>query len=157
MLIPAMTVSIWGGEEKNGMVSPLLTAGVVGLAAVLVINGSLTQRRSIGLVNPLYEYSKSVTLLGTVKGLEAVVACAFTVGWYVLLSLLIGSAEKTICGVIPNRTGITVWGSGFIAAVAVLLGVANPAVEASVTGVIWVGIPMIVGLRKKLKKQKNNA
>jgi len=156
MLLPAMTVTLMREEGKKKGAVPILVAGAAGLASVLVVNGSLTQKRAAELVNPLYEYSKSVTLLGTVKGLEAVIACTMTAGWYALLSLLIGSAAGGIHKMKPKWTKTAVWTCGAIGASVVLLDIANPAAEALASGVIWVGMPAVEGLRNKLKKQKNS-
>ena len=157
MLVPAMSVSLLQRDERKQGVSPLLAVGILGLGAAAVVSGSLNQSRAAGLVNPLYEYSKSVTLLGSVKGLEAVVSCALTAGWFVVLSLLISAAGNAVYGEIEKRYRKAVWGSGLVAALTVLWGIGDPNMEAVIAGVIWVVLPLIMGVQKKLKKQKNSA
>jgi hypothetical protein len=98
---------------------------------------------------PIYEYSKSLTLLGVAERFEAVTSVAMTLGLHSLLSLLFTAAENLV------RHGALLCGG---IAVVILLFLGEIGVILTVfTAVMWVFLPLLTALIKKLKKDEKSA
>ena len=137
-------------EEKGrgaGWIAGILIFPVVISACV---SGVLSPDRASG-VNGFYELSRSLSLFGMIKRFEALVSVAMTVGWFCLMSLLLAGAARQ-----SREKG---FGTVSAAAAAIVLFLLEVKISAFVwiLGAVGVWILLPLALRKKARKNENNA
>lgn len=96
-LLPTMA-EIVPGEEKDNGVKVTGIAVIYGLVISLLVNGALSPGVVAAEENPLYVYSKSLSLFGVAKRFEAIVAFGLTLGYYALCTLLLTMTVKLAKG-----------------------------------------------------------
>lgn len=139
-LLPCIGALLGGDRGKKGWNWAI--PALVALAFSLWINGTLSPAVAGAGADPFYEYSKSISLGGSVKRLEAAVACFSTVGWFSFFGMLLAAAGEA-------------WLCAGAAAALFLAGVRIPQeVLAGGTVLFWVAFPALFGAVKKSKKTK---
>ena len=83
----AKQLPIAKGQSKLLWILP----GFSALIAFLV-KGTLSEPVAGAMVNPFYEFGKSLSLFGVVERYESLVSVALTIGYFCLLSMLLSSA-----------------------------------------------------------------
>lgn len=142
MLIPAIRV----GEERTPKIRIILSA----LVTALITNGVLSMGEIERTVAPVYEMSRSVSLLGVGQRYESLIAAGMTAGYFMLMTWLV-DAMANQWGNGKRQKGST-WVSGFFAGLVFISGMRmNSRLLALGTLVLWVVFPV---LEKTLKKMK---
>ena len=142
-------------DKPRGVLRALLWIGVVTVAASLWINGAMSQKIAAQVKDPLYEFSKSISLLGTVKRFEAVVSCGITAGRFCLFSLILSTAGHIAENVKADLGKKAVWGCGIAASAGMLLGqIRLGIIAAVVSAVLWVLIPVLICWSEKRCEKK---
>ncbi len=133
------------------------SAGVALLALLFSfwLNAALSPKVAAQAADPFYEYSKSISIFGTVERLESLVACAITAAWVALFSLLLSGAGYQAESVRKGGGVFGVWGAVAIAAAWMLSGwQISGEVLAVVSLVMWVLLPLLCGIKIFSKNQK---
>jgi hypothetical protein len=137
-LLPAVWLML--PAERSGSRWLLGMVGFGLLISVLCF-GTLSARGVVDAQQPIYQYSKSLTLLGIAERFEAVTSVALTLGLYCVLSLLLSAAESMI------KHG---------AVIAAVIASINVQISTKITVILaifaWIILPTINSV-KKVKKR----
>ncbi len=158
-LLPGAAVCI--PKEKLGK----RTAVILLLPLIAIIAAVAT----CGNVNPVaqvetygfYEMCRSLSLLGIAERFEALVCALVTVGWFLVLNMLLGSLGCAAQSVFPGKGQAAVWAGATIAAGLYLVKMpVNVCFLAAGGGICWGLIPVIsqgVEALKNMQKSKKRA
>lgn len=143
-LVPALFVTLpyRKGKVKYWLLVDALFAAVISLWCAGTGCGEPTSSISV----PIYEYSRSLNLLGVAERFEAVTSVALTLGMFCLLSMLLCAAETLM------NNGAILAGVG--AAIVTALAPGNAAGLTIITLICWVGIPIFTGIKNNRKNMK---
>ncbi len=97
LLLPTMAEIIPEQEKMNGLLVTGIAA-IYALVIALLVDGTLSPQVVAMEENPLYVYSKSLSLFGVAKRFEAIVAIGLTLGYYALSTLLLTMAVRLVKG-----------------------------------------------------------
>lgn len=143
MLIPVMGFRYgeWKGKRKvfeYALGVSVITAGVMSLAYVRRVDA------------PFYELSRGIRIFGTDLRLESLVAAGMTLGYYVLLSYLIGITADAWE---PEKHRVrSIWISALFAGLVFISGMRlNSRLLAIGNLVIWSVIPILKNIGKNMK------
>lgn len=132
-----------GESERRGKSGILLWAAAAAAAVVTV--GTLSPAVSQSVTAPLYELSRSISLLGGAERFESLMAAGMTLGLFAALALTLEGGEE--------KKGS--WIKAGIAGVLFLTGI-RP--DSRILGigsiVLWIMIPVICSMKKILKKDE---
>ena len=144
MLIPVMGACYGPWENKKRVFFYSVFASVV-CTGVL----SLQYLRNVNA--PFYELGRSITLLGVGQRFESLVAAGMTLGYYALLTYLIGITAKAWEP--GGRRARSIWISALFTAAVFISGMRmNSRLLAIGNLVIWVILPLLKIIAKKMKK-----
>lgn len=155
-LIPALT-AVLPSDKRRCAVS---TTACIAAAAVIValwINASLFEDCAAQMQNPLYEYCKSLSLLGTVERFESLIACALTAGWFSFFSLILSTAghvaEKN-----KGKWGAgSVWSCALTAAAIMYLGWDVSEYHLAIGSVLlWVALPLLSSILQYIRHRRKS-
>lgn len=157
LLLPCINV-FQKGKNGSAWNQGILWVYAVGISAITV--GVLSSKVASRVQSPIYELSRSLSLLGIAERFESLVAAAMTLGYFVLNVYLLRTAG-TMAEVIKQgcyRKGVVA--CGILAGLALISGIKVDAILlAAGCGLLWWACPMIrFGLEKiKMKKSKKSA
>lgn len=141
LLIPVMISEISAKWKlpASGAVVAMITGGVMSLDLMEKMNA------------PFYEMSKTLTLFGIGQRYESLVASGMTMGYYVLMTLLLQISVDAWGQEKHKNTGL--WISTVFAGMVFLSGMRmNSRLLAGGTLCIWVIFPVFEKITKKMKK-----
>lgn len=144
MLIPVMGLGYGVCKKKTGV----LAYGVV----VSVITTGVLSLDYIRLrESPFYDMSRSIHVLGTDSRLESMVAAGMTLGYYVLLTYLIGITANAWE---PEKQRVrSIWISALFAGLVFVSGMRlNSRLLAIGNLLIWAVFPIVKNIGKNIKK-----
>lgn len=152
-LLPALAGFMTEDRPQTGWIAAV---GLIGTIMSAFVVGGISPGLARGNQGAFYLYSKSLTLFGTAKRLEALASVLLTISWFCLLSWLLSAAGAAAENV---RKG---WGASFtrlgavLGASLLLLGWKMPDL-ATLGGslLLWIGVPLL--FQKNLEKRENNA
>lgn len=143
MLIPVMgfRYGSWNGKSKvffYGTVVSAITAGVLSLNYIRLVD------------SPFYELSQSIHFFGSDHRLESLVAAGMTLGYYVLLSYLVGI---TATAWEPGKTKVrSIWISALFAGLVFVSGMRlNSRLLAVGNLLIWAVLPLLKNIAENMK------
>ena len=90
LLLPCVVAFLPLRSAKTGRWLGLIL-GVVAVGAALLMQGTMGTETAKNAANSFYEFSKGVTLFGVAERFESLIACALTIGWFALYSLLLSA------------------------------------------------------------------
>ncbi|MDO5153926.1 MAG: hypothetical protein Q4D50_11310 [Eubacteriales bacterium] len=148
MLLPALCSP--GERKENGR---LLTGALLfALLTSVVTTGVLSPAVSSGMRSPVYELSRSLSLLGIAERFESLVAAAMTLGYFSLLTYLL-SAQETAW----KRQEKT-WGTVAISGVLFLTGLRIDSRLLAIGSILlWVVLPVLCHWKNNFKKSEKTA
>lgn len=126
-------------QRSNGL--PLMGMILFGLVISILCFGTLSAKGVVESPLPIYQYSKSLTMLGIAERFEAAASVVLTLGLFCTLSLLLNAAEKMI------RHGALI--ASLIAAVNVRISNRNMVIIAVFA---WIIFPLIQAVKKVEKR-----
>ena len=92
LLIPCVGIFVPGCSRKSLKWIPILS-GLIAVAASALMDGTMGHVVAKLANNSFYEYCKGVNLFGVAERFEALVACALTVGWFVLYTVILSAVS----------------------------------------------------------------
>lgn len=146
---------------RSGGRNPWLWALGFGLAMALtavVTAGVLGGNQCHTRAGAFYEMTRSIRLLGNTSRLEPVAAALVTLGWYCLLSLILGAAGEMLSLLAPAKQMNWLWPvAGAVWLLRPVAGKLGPLFFGALGLIFWYMIPAAGGIRKrKLQKQGRN-
>lgn len=144
MLIPVMGVGYGTWKKKGRVLGYAITVSVISSG---VLSLALLKR----VEAPFYELGRSLNILGVGQRFESLVAAGMTLGYYVLLSYLLGVTAKAWE---PEKRRVrSIWISALFTAMVFLSGMRlNSRLLAVGNLVFWVLLPLLKNVSKNLKK-----
>lgn len=128
-------------SRRNGNAAIPLN-GIAATAASVLTAGS----------NSIYEYSRGISLGGAATHLESLAASAITIGWFAAISFVLDSVQEKS----EKRKGV--WIPALLAYGIYLTGIdIRGEALAALELLLWGVIPLLWGLKKKLKKIEKSA
>jgi len=149
LLVPCLTVLLPG--ERGGGISWVI--GLIGVIGSVLLAGTMG---SFEEGNSFYEFSKGITLLGVAERFESLIACALTLGWVSLFSLLFGTIHHLCEEIYPRISAWCVWICAAASAGVMCILPKNREWVAVGALIFWVFLPLLAqGLvdRKKVVKK----
>jgi hypothetical protein len=142
MIVSFLMPAIWLllPAERSKAVS-LIGMVVFGAVISILCFGTLSSRGVMDAQLPIYQYSKSLTMLGIAERFEAVASVVLTLGIYCTLSLILRAAEEMM------KHGALV--AAIIAAINVRIDTVFVVI---ISVIMWIILPLIVNV-KKVKKR----
>lgn len=141
---------------RSGRSHHILNSVSIALLPVLFtlwLQAALSPEICAEAADQFYEYSKSISIFGTVERLESLVACGITASWVALFALLLSAAGCQAERVNPGRGGAGVWGAAAVAAVWLLADVPlDGPTTAIISLLLWAVLPIVSTVLKKIKK-----
>lgn len=154
-LLPTVTVFLPRENSKYHLAIPITIAFAATILA-LWINASISPAMAQTAADPLYEYSKSISLFGITQRFESLVSCGMTLAWFAMVSLVLTAAGHLAEKIKKGWGSISVWLCAASAAVAVMYKLPIPTVVYGILSLIfWGFLPLLtqgIVLRKKMKK-----
>ena len=154
LLVPCLAKFLIRGENQTGKWY-IWVPGAVAILAAILIEGTVGPLAADG---GFYEFSKSITLFGVAERFEALVACALTLGWFALFSLILSAAYQMLEKIYRPIAPWGVWVLAISAAVLQCVMPENGGWVAVGTLIFWSFLPIltqgVVGRKKVEKKQK---
>ncbi len=147
-LLPALLVLLPRDRAPGG--GWLLGVGCLGVVIAAWTGGVISPGLAAEEEGAFYLYSKSLTVLGTAKRMEALASAVLTMSWFCTLSWLLTAsghaAEKVRQG--WGRAGV--WLAALLAGIAFFVNLTVP-VSVTLAGsiVLWILLPMVFGKKKK--------
>lgn len=127
-------------RRKGNAAIPL--NGIAATAASVLTAGS----------DSIYEYSRGISLGGAATHLESLAASAITIGWFAAISFVLDSVQE------KAEKGKGVWIPALLAYGIYLTGIdIRGEALAALELLLWGVIPLLWGLKKKLKKVEKSA
>ena len=117
-LLPCATVFM-PTESKKKLWITVIVCLLLAVAVAVIVSGSTKEA-----IQPFYEYSKSIQILGAARRFEALVSCAMTAGWFSLLTVLLCGAGELSKGIRGRNSGV--WLTALAAALTVLCNLTIP-------------------------------
>lgn len=128
-------------SRRNGNAAIPLN-GIAATAASVLTAGSFS----------IYEYSRGISLGGAATHLESLAASAITIGWFAAISFVLDSVQEKE----EKRKGV--WIPALLAYGIYLTGIdIRGEALAALELLLWGVIPLLWGLKKKLKKVEKSA
>lgn len=128
-------------SRRNGNADIPLN-GIAATAASVLTAGSFS----------IYEYSRGISLGGAATHLESLAASAITIGWFAAISFVLDSVQEKA----EKRKGV--WIPALLAYGIYLTGIdIRGEALAALELLLWGVIPLLWGLKKKLKKIEKSA
>lgn len=128
-------------SRRNGNAAIPLN-GIAATAASVLTAGS----------DSIYEYSRGISLGGAATHLESLAASAITIGWFAAISFVLDSVQEKA----EKRKGV--WIPALLAYGIYLTGIdIRGEALAALELLLWGVIPLLWGLKKKLKKIEKSA
>lgn len=128
-------------SRRNGNAAIPLN-GIAATAASVLTAGS----------DSIYEYSRGISLGGAATHLESLAASAITIGWFAAISFVLDSVQEKS----EKRKGV--WIPALLAYGIYLTGIdIRGEALAALELLLWGVIPLLWGLKKKLKKIEKSA
>ncbi len=137
-LLPAVWLML--PAERSGS-RCILGMVMFGLIISVLCFGTLSARGVVDVQLPIYQYSKSLTMLGIAERFEAVASVTLTLGLFCTLSLLLSAAENMI------KHGAVI--GAVIAAVNVQI---NAEIVVILAIFAWIILPLIKSVKKVEKR-----
>jgi len=144
MLIPVMGFGYGCWKGKGKVISyavgvSVITTGVLSLPFIRMVD------------SPFYELSRSIHVFGSEHRLESLVAAGMTLGYYVLLSYLVGITANAWD---PEKTKArSIWISALFAGLVFISGMRlNSRLLAVGNLLIWAVLPLVKNVGKNMKK-----
>lgn len=135
-LLPAVWLMLPAERSRSRW---LMGMAVFGLLISILCFGTLSARGVADAPLPIYQYSKSLTVLGIAERFEAVASVALTLGLYCTLSLLLSAAENMI------KHG---------AVIAAVIAAINVQINTKITVILAIFAWIILPIYKSAKKVK---
>lgn len=152
LLVPSLTALLPGAQERKGRLLPWLL-GVTAVLSAALLEGTLGKYIA---GNGFYQFSKGISLFGVAERFEALVACALTLGWFTLFSLIFSTAYHLFEEIYPKAAGWGIWVCATAAAGVMCILPKNRDWVAVGTLIFWGFMPLItqglVGRKKVVKK-----
>lgn len=159
LLTPLLLLPVLGryaaGEDKRGLIKPILLSGIFVIATSIWITASMPPHTLTQAENAFYEYSKGITLFGVAERFEAASACLLTAGWFALFAFVLGLVFEILE---TERRGYGKFGV-WCAAGATVLVMYNLHITLSAAGILtlifWGFLPLltqVIGVLRKLEK-----
>jgi MFS family permease len=149
--LPVTSVCLLSQGEKAGArsVLPALFATV----ASIITAGVLSPGIAAATPNAFYETCRSLNLFGVARRFEPLISAGMTVGWFVLISLLLSCCGALTHKLFPGRGRYGVWIAAVFAAIVKLCGLHIwPWLPVFLGGLFWVGFPLLAqGLEREKK------
>lgn len=133
-LLPCVWLLLPAERSKGAY---LLGMVLFGLMISMLCLGTLSASGVIDTQLPIYQYSKSLTMMGIAERFEAAASVALTLGLFCTLSLLLSAAENMI------KHGALV--SALIASVNVQI---TPKIMAIIVVLSWIILPLVRAVKK---------
>ena len=128
-------------SRRNGN-APIPLNGIAAAAASVLTAGS----------DSIYGYSRGISLGGAATHLESLAASAITIGWFAAISFVLDSVQEKS----EKKKGV--WISALLAYGIYLTGIdIRGEALAALELLLWGVIPLLWGLKKKLKKVEKSA
>lgn len=122
--------------------------------AAIPLNGIAATAASVltACSDSIYEYSRGISLGGAATHLESLAASAITIGWFAAISFVLDSVQEKS----EKRKGV--WIPALLAYGIYLTGIdIRGEALAALELLLWGVIPLLWGLKKKLKKIEKSA
>ena len=144
MLVPAMGMryGTWKGKGRSFLYAVTVSVISTGVLSAQYVSGAKA---------PFYELGRSVSFLGVGQRFESLVSAGMTLGYYVLLTYLIGiSAKAWEPG---GKRARSIWISTVFAGAVFISGMRmNSRLLAVGNLAVWVIFPLVKNIVKKVKK-----
>lgn len=154
LLLSPLIALIHLNKKDTNKISSVAVTSVFCVVATIITAGVLSPAVASGKVNPFYEMTRSLTILGQARRFEAILSAGTTVGWFALFSLYL-----SVCGEMSERFAQG-WGrkgillAALTASALVLWNVKIPGWILLILSVIlWLVVPLIAGLNSLRKKK----
>lgn len=152
LLIPCIILSQSGKNHNRGE-GIALWAYAIGVS--VVITGVLSLRVARQMQSPVYELGRSVSVLGFVERIESLVAAAMTLGYFILMGCLLGSAGEAAGNVEKKWYKPGVWISVAAAGGLLIWGIRiNGIVLAGGIVLLWICWPLCGKMAGKINLKK---
>lgn len=148
LLLPAL----WRPGEGKGNGRMLTGLMLFALTASAVTAGVLSPAVSGGMRAPIYELSRSLSLLGIAERFESLVAAAMTMGYFTVLTYLLSIPKSTWKG----KKGL--WGCTAFSALLFFSGLrADSRLLAIGSILLWIVLPVVCHWKNNFKKGAKTA
>lgn len=137
-LLPAVWLLLPAQRSKGVFLVGMIIFGAV---VSILCFGTLSARGVVDAQLPIYQYSKSLTMLGIAERFEAAASVALTLGLFCTLSLLLSAAEEMV------KHGAVI--GAVIAAINVPI---STEIVTILAGFAWIILPMIISANKVKKR-----
>lgn len=137
-LVPAVWLLLPAQRSKGVFLVGMIIFGAV---VSILCFGTLSARGVVDAQLPIYQYSKSLTMLGIAERFEAAASVALTLGLFCTLSLLLSAAEEMV------KHGAVI--GAVIAAINVPI---STEIVTILAGFAWIILPMIISANKVKKR-----
>lgn len=137
-LVPAVWLLLPAQRSKGVFLVGMIIFGAV---VSILCFGTLSAGGVVDAQLPIYQYSKSLTMLGIAERFEAAASVALTLGLFCTLSLLLSAAEEMV------KHGAVI--GAVIAAINVPI---STEIVTILAGFAWIILPMIISANKVKKR-----
>ena len=125
---------------------------LLGLSVSVVTSGVLSLGFIVRCEAPFYEMSRSISLLGVGNRFESLAATGLTMGYFVLMTLLLKATAEAWEQ--NRRAKYGLWISGIFAGFVFVSGMRiNSRLLAAGTMAVWVVLPMLESAVRRIQKQ----
>ena len=108
LLLPCLYQCVSGVDSKSSRWIPIVLV-VIAISDTVLLDSVLGANNAEETANGFYELSKSVNLFGVAERFEAMVACALTGSWFVMLLMILSAACRLIDKICPMMTKWSHW------------------------------------------------
>ena len=151
LLLPAGAIALM--RKKQQWSGKVFLPYLFSLTAAVVIVGVISPQVAIGMDQSFYEYSRSLSLLGVVKRLEAVASAGMTLGWFALLTIILSMCAVQTEEIFSKGRRASVVIVAVLGALWLLCGLHIPQwILPAGAAVFWVLLPLVTQEIVKRKK-----
>lgn len=138
------------GERKPKKVACSMIAALAVVTGIIVTG---TMRRG----KDLYTYARILPISGGTQRIESIVAAIMTVGYYSVLTYVLVAMDRQWNNVRGKKNKMGVRIGALLAFVAYLIIKETLAISTVMVLAGWVGLPLIIEMKKKMEKNEKNA
>lgn len=146
LIVAALLPALNGEKTKKKGIPPLIGLVALGIGTSVIVKGVLGNVKAEA---PMYELSRSLSLLGVGERFESLVAAGMTMGIFAAAGYILSWNQK------EEKKDRGVWLAIGIAAVIILMQMEIDSRWIAIGSImLWVIIPLASGLKRNLKKTK---
>lgn len=152
-LLPALLVFLPGKRPAGGW---LLSIGILAVGIAAWTGGAVSPQLAAGEASPFYLYSKSLTIFGAAKRMEALTSAALTMSWFCVLSWVLAASGHHAERIHRDWGQYFVWVGAILAAILLSIKWQLPDWAAAAGAVVlWIAVPILFA--KKSEKRGKRA